>query len=61
MLFFNVEYPDNVKSFFKIFSAGRLDFLNYPLENGIFTFYDEENLLDSPKNFRDNEFSGTFL
>ena len=59
LLFFNIDYPSNLRSFLRIFSMGRLEFLPNPL-NFILEDLDEKRLY-SPPNFYNNEFSGLFF
>lgn len=59
LLFLNVEYPKNFQSFLDIFKFARLNFIPNPLSLP-FNIKDED-LLDSPPKFFDNEFSGLFV
>lgn len=61
MLFFNVQYPANLRDFLRIFSSGRLEFLSVPSQKFIPELYDKNNLIESPPNFFDNDFSGLFF
>jgi len=57
LLFFNVDYPENLKGILIVFSVGRFDFLPNP-----FTWYYEGlKYLDSPPKFYENDVSGLFL
>lgn len=58
LLFLNINYPEPMIKFLEVFKAARLDFIPNPLESVV---VDEVDTLPSPKNFNDNEFSGTFL
>jgi len=58
LLFFNIEYPENLQRFLQIFSLGRLTFLREP---SITIFSDlATEKLPSPPNFYQNDFSGLF-
>jgi len=59
MIFINVEYPANVIPFFKLFSMGSLNFLPNPTA---WFFPDiEDESLDAPQKFLDNDVDGLFL
>ena len=58
LLFFNIEYPENLKQFLQVFSLGRLTFLRGPSISVFSNFATEK--LSSPPNFYENDFSGLF-
>jgi len=59
LLFYNIEYPQNLVEFLKIFSLGRLEFFQEPFSNWV--PIDEVPQLPSSPKFYDNGVSGFFL
>jgi len=55
----NVEYPLVLKEFLEVFSLGRLEFL--PTIANFESVETDQNLLESPPKFYDNEYSGLFF
>jgi len=59
LVFINVEYPANVRPFFKLFTMGNLSFIPNPMA-WFFPEIEDESL-DAPKRFLENDVNGLFL
>src|SRR5688500_11376520 len=59
LMFFNVDFPDNLNEFFKIFSLGRLQFLPNPFAN--LNIKGSVQELKSPPKFYENNYTGLFI
>jgi len=59
MVFINVQYPINLQAFFGLFTLGNLSFIPNPI--GWFFPHIEDESLDAPEKFIENEVDGLFL
>jgi len=59
MIFINVNYPANLQAFFGLFTLGNLSFIPNPI-GWFFPNIDDESL-DAPSKFIDNDVNGLFL
>ena len=57
IIFFNVNYPNNVESILGVFKVGRFDFLPNPFK----WYFDGLPKLESPPKFEENDIPGLFL
>ena len=62
LLYMNVNYPDNVNTFFNLFSVSSFNFIPNPIEMVAPKLFEEMQIpLNSPPKFLDNEMDARFL